>query len=61
VRGLGGGGAIDTIAGGATSSLVDGVGASAGFQLPHGAAAAPDGSILVTDTGNHALRRIVVP
>lgn len=54
-------GLIDTIAGGATAALVDGAGASAGFQMPHAVAAAPDGSILVADTGNHALRRIVCP
>ena len=60
IRGLRGG-VIDTIAGGATSERVDGAGPSAGFQLPHAAAAAPDGSILVADTGNHALRRIVAP
>jgi DNA-binding beta-propeller fold protein YncE len=61
LRAIGSGGVIDTHAGGATSSLVDGLGANAGFQLPHGAAAAPDGTLLVVDTGNHALRRIVAP
>jgi hypothetical protein len=60
VRGLRGG-VIDTLAGGATSALVDGAGAQAGFQLPRAVAAAPDDSILVADTGNHALRRIVAP
>ena len=60
IRGLRGS-VIDTIAGGATSELVDGAGAAAGFQLPHAVAAAPDGSILVADTGNHAIRRIAAP
>lgn len=59
VRALGAG-TVDTLAGGATSSPVDGAGASAGFQLPHAAAAAPDGTVLVADTGNHALRRLIV-
>jgi sugar lactone lactonase YvrE len=61
LRGMRGNGYIDTIAGGATAALTDGAGASAGFQMPHGVAAAPDGSLLVADTGNHALRRIVCP
>ena len=60
IRGLRGS-VIDTIAGGATSELVDGAGSAAGFQLPHAVAAAPDGAILVADTGNHALRRIAAP
>lgn len=60
IRGLRGN-VIDTIAGGATAELADGDGARAGFQMPHAAVAAPDGSILVADSGNHALRRIVAP
>lgn len=61
VRAIGASGAIDTLAGGVTASLVDGSGASAGFQLPHAVAVAPDGSLLIADTGNRALRRITVP
>lgn len=55
------GGAIDTLAGGTTAALVDGDGASAGFAMPRAAALALDGSLLVVDVGNHALRQISVP
>jgi N,N-dimethylformamidase beta subunit-like protein/NHL repeat-containing protein len=54
-------GSIDTLAGGTTAAAVDGDGASAGFALPRAAALAADGSLLVVDVGNHALRRIVLP
>ncbi len=55
------GGQVVTLAGGARVDLVDGAGAQAGFALPRAAAAAPDGSVLVADSGNHALRRITLP
>ena len=55
------GGAIDTLAGGRTSALVDGDGDEAGFALARSAVVAHDGSILVVDVGNHALRRLTIP
>jgi hypothetical protein len=51
-------GAVRTLAGGATSALVDGAGSDAGFSLPRAAVFAADGSLVVCDTGNHALRKI---
>jgi len=36
----------------------DGSGAEARFALPQGIAVAPDGSLIVADTGNHLIRRI---
>lgn len=36
----------------------DGSGSVARFALPHAIAAAPDGSMIVADTGNHLIRRI---
>jgi hypothetical protein len=55
------GGQVSTLAGGATSARVDGPGATAGFAFPRAAAFAADGSLLVADVGNHALRRITLP
>jgi sugar lactone lactonase YvrE len=51
-------GEVRTLAGGATSDLVDGPGEDAGFSLPRAAVFAADGSLYVADTGNHALRKI---
>jgi sugar lactone lactonase YvrE len=36
----------------------DGRGTEARFALPHAIAVAPDGSLIVADTGNHSIRRI---
>jgi DNA-binding beta-propeller fold protein YncE len=55
------GSAIDTLAGGLHGSLRDGPGSAAGFELPRSAAVAADGSLLVIDTGHHALRRVTLP
>jgi len=52
---------IDTLAGGQRGGTVDGCGSGAGFGGPRALAAAPDGSILVADAREHALRRITFP
>jgi streptogramin lyase len=52
-------GEVHTLAGGATARLVDGPGANAGFGIPAGIATNDDGSFLVADTGNAAVRLIV--
>jgi hypothetical protein len=52
-------GELRTLAGGATARLVDGAGAKAGFGMPAGIVATDDGSFLVADTGNAAVRRIL--
>src|SRR6266436_9053263 len=54
-------GAIDTVAGGQQGGTVDGSGATAGFGAPRALAVAPDGTILVVDALEHALRRITLP
>jgi hypothetical protein len=53
-------GTLTTLAGGATADLIDGPGASAGFSAPAGITALPDGSFAVADTGNAAIRRVVI-
>jgi hypothetical protein len=52
---------MTTLAGGATATLVDGDGGSAGFAFPRAAAFADAHTLYVTDNGNHALRRIQIP
>jgi sugar lactone lactonase YvrE len=51
-------GTVRTIAGGAAVGTADGPGALARFDTPCGVAIAPDGRILVADTGNGLLRAI---
>ena len=50
-------GRVSTVAGGARG-FRDGVGPNAAFSTPSGLARAPDGTLYVADTGNHAIRRI---
>lgn len=53
------GGAVTTIAGSPGKvGAIDGVGSAARFRVPVSVAAAPDGSVLVTDIFNCAIRRI---
>ena len=49
---------IVTIAGGAGEGLRDGIRGQAAFHTPSGLAVAPDGTVYVADTGNHAIRRV---
>lgn len=50
---------VDTFAGAAgAAGSVDGKGSVARFNSPRGIATAPDGSLLVADSGNHTIRRI---
>jgi hypothetical protein len=49
---------VSTIAGLGTPGFADGDGATALFNSPTGIALAPDGSLVVTDSLNHRLRRI---
>lgn len=51
-------GQVKTIAGGAGPGYRDGAGSEALFDTPCGVAVAPDGSLLVADTGNHRIRRV---
>jgi hypothetical protein len=54
------GGAVRTLAGNGEPGLVDGQGAAARFNQPGGLAVDVDQSILVTEKGNHALRRVTM-
>jgi hypothetical protein len=50
---------VDTFAGTAgVAGFADGKGSAARFNAPRGIATAPDGSLLVADSGNHTIRRI---
>jgi hypothetical protein len=54
------GGAVRTLAGNGEPGFVDGQGAAARFNHPSGLALDVDGSILVVDFGNHAVRRVTM-
>ncbi|HTO97644.1 MAG TPA: N,N-dimethylformamidase beta subunit family domain-containing protein [Myxococcales bacterium] len=53
-------GVVDTLAGGGGGRLADGAGSDVRFRFPRALAVAPDGSYLVVDVADHALRRITV-
>ncbi len=53
-------GVVDTLAGGSSGGTVDGSGASCGFGWPRGIAAAADGTVLVVDAREHALRLLTL-
>ncbi|HVL68736.1 MAG TPA: hypothetical protein VM364_15845 [Vicinamibacterales bacterium] len=57
IRRLAPDGTVSTLAGG-EEGFADGAGASARFDTPSGLAVAPDGSLIVADTGNDAVRRV---
>jgi len=58
LRKIAGDGVVTTFAGTTTEGFADGVGAAARFSGPAAVALAPDGSLFVSDTGNHRIRRI---
>ncbi|MYN47469.1 gluconolaconase [Pseudoduganella sp. FT93W] len=51
-------GMVSTLAGGKRNGMVDGAAAEARFDLPTGLVVAPDGTLLIADTGNDAIRRL---
>lgn len=51
-------GSSSVLAGGGSAGFADGVGEAARFSEPAGLTALPDGSVVVADTANHALRRV---
>lgn len=51
-------GQVTTLAGSSTTGLVDGKGTSARFYYPEGITVAPGGVVYVSDTYNHAIRRV---
>ncbi|MEY4489615.1 MAG: hypothetical protein RIQ79_2123, partial [Verrucomicrobiota bacterium] len=53
-------GAVTLVAGSGSPDAFDGTGASAAFNFPLGLALAPGGDLFVADSGNYALRRIVL-
>jgi sugar lactone lactonase YvrE/murein DD-endopeptidase MepM/ murein hydrolase activator NlpD len=59
IRRISPGGFVTTIAGGSEPGYVDGSAADARFDTPCGIAVAPDGTVLVADTGNSAIRAIL--
>jgi sugar lactone lactonase YvrE len=54
------GGAVRTLAGNGEAGFTDGQGAAARFNSPTGLARDKDGSILVADMGNNAVRRVTM-
>jgi sugar lactone lactonase YvrE len=54
------GGAVRTLAGNGEAGFADGQSAAARFNCPQGLARDKDGSILVADGGNHAVRRVTM-
>ncbi len=54
-------GVVTLVAGSGSPDAFDGTGASAAFNYPLGLAFAPGGVLYVADSGNYALRRIVLP
>lgn len=58
IRKISRGGTVSTLAGRNVKGYADGSSAGARFSAPAAVALAPDGSLLVADTGNHRIRRV---
>jgi DNA-binding beta-propeller fold protein YncE len=58
IRRIGPDGRVTTVAGSGVPGFFDGAASSAQFDTPAGIAVAPDGALLVADTGNGVVRRI---
>ncbi len=58
IRKIDTGGNVTTIAGNGTAGFVNGNGTSAQFKSPGAVAVASDGTLYVSDTGNHSIRKI---
>jgi hypothetical protein len=54
-------GVVDTVAGGTSYARIDGTGAQAGFAMPRAVAFDGNGSLIVVDVAEPALRRITLP
>lgn len=54
-------GVVTTVAGAVASGTTNGTGTQARFNGPVGITVAPDGTLYVADTDNHAIRRITLP
>ncbi len=59
IRSISTGGVVRTIAGSGLPGSADGRGAMAGFNKPHGVAIDTSGNIIVTDTDNGRIRKII--
>jgi DNA-binding beta-propeller fold protein YncE len=53
-------GIVTTLAGSGEPGNADGPAGEAQFRVPEGVAVDPDGNVVVADTGNHRIRRIVL-
>ena len=60
IRAVSSAGAVRTLAGNGEEGFVDGQGGAARFNDPLGLALDVDGSLLMADSGNHAIRRVTM-